>query len=70
MNITKKWKKALVVGCSHGVHADPAAIEAVLAFRESYEPHTVVHLGDFVDTTASGVELLALLTRGVQSTQI
>ena len=52
MNITRKWKRALVVGCSHGIHADPAALEAVVRFRQSFQPHTVVHLGDFVDTTA------------------
>ena len=49
---TKRWKRALIVGCSHGVHADPMALKAVLAFRDSFRPHTVVHLGDFVDTTA------------------
>jgi Calcineurin-like phosphoesterase len=52
MNITRKWKRALFLGCSHGVHADPTAIQAILKFRESYKPQTVVHLGDFCDTTA------------------
>lgn len=52
MNITKRWKRALFVGCSHGSHADPVAIDAVLRFRESYNPHAVIHLGDFTDMTA------------------
>ena len=57
MNITKKWKKIFAVGCSHGLHADPKALAAVLKFRESYKPDACVHLGDFCDTTAfrSGV---------------
>jgi hypothetical protein len=45
-------KRILVVGCSHGVHADPKALAAVLKFKREFRPHTVVHLGDFVDTTA------------------
>jgi predicted phosphodiesterase len=52
MNITRKWKRLIAVGCSHGVHIDPHAERAVLRFRQSYKPHTVVHLGDFCDTTA------------------
>jgi len=56
-NITRAWKRALFVGCSHGVHADPAALEAVLEFRKKWKPHHAVHLGDFMDTAAfrSGV---------------
>lgn len=52
MNITRKWKKVLALGCSHGLHADPVAIAAVLKFREQFNPDTCIHLGDFVDTTA------------------
>ena len=52
MNIVRKWKKIMAVGCSHGLHADPAALRAVLEFRQSYKPDTCVHLGDFCDTTA------------------
>ena len=52
MNITRKWKRILAVGCSHGLHADPKALAAVLKFRDSYKPAHVVHLGDFIDTTA------------------
>jgi hypothetical protein len=44
-------KRVLAVGCSHGVYADPKAISAVLKFRESFHPDTIVHLGDAVDLT-------------------
>ena len=52
MNITRKWKRIMAVGCSHGLHADLKAVAAVLKFRNSYKPDTCVHLGDFCDTTA------------------
>lgn len=51
-NITRKWHKFMAVGCSHGNHIDPVAAAAVVKFRESWKPTTVVHLGDFVDTAA------------------
>lgn len=50
--VTRKWKPLLAVGCSHGIHADRKAVAAVLRFRESFKPDTVIHLGDFCDTTA------------------
>lgn len=52
MNVTRKWKRLLAVGCSHGIHADRKAVSAVLAFRDAFKPSMVVHLGDFCDTTA------------------
>lgn len=52
MNVVRKWKRILGVGCSHGKYIDPAAREAVLKFRDQYKPHRVVHLGDFCDTAA------------------
>lgn len=52
MNINRRWKKILVVGCSHGRMADPKALKAALDFRKKFQPDTVVHLGDFVDMTA------------------
>lgn len=52
MNIGRKWKKFLVVGCSHGQMADPKALAAVLKFKESFKPHFTAHLGDAFDTTA------------------
>ena len=42
----------MAVGCSHGHWADPSALEAVLKFRDIYKPDTVIHLGDYTDTTA------------------
>jgi len=52
MNITSKWKRLLAVGCSHGQHIDPAAANAVLRFKETWKPHSTVHLGDALDLTA------------------
>lgn len=52
MNVVHKWKKVLAVGCSHALHANPHALDAVVKFRESWNPDTVFHLGDFVDTAA------------------
>lgn len=51
MNINKGWKRFMAVGCSHGMYADPKAIEGVLKFKERWRPHCTVHLGDFVDMT-------------------
>lgn len=49
MNIVSPWRRFMAVGCSHGIYADPLAVEAVLRFREQYRPHEVIHLGDFTD---------------------
>ena len=51
-SITRKWKRLMAVGCSHGIHADSRAVEAVIKFRDDYKPDTCVHLGDFCDTAA------------------
>jgi hypothetical protein len=59
MNITKKWKKWMAVGCSHGDHICPEARRAVLEFKDKWKPDTVLHLGDFID--------LAALRAGAQS---
>jgi predicted phosphodiesterase len=52
MNIVSPWRRFMAVGCSHGIYADPLAVEAVLRFREQYRPHEVIHLGDFTDMSA------------------
>ena len=45
-------KRVMALGCSHGVYADPVAVDAVLRFRDEFEPSVVVHLGDAIDVTA------------------
>lgn len=50
--IVQRWRRALFVGCSHGIHVDPAAVDAVLKMRDNWKPQLMVHLGDFMDTTA------------------
>jgi hypothetical protein len=52
VTLTKKWKKILAVGCSHGEYADPGALRAVLEFKQKFRPDRTVHLGDYVDVTA------------------
>lgn len=52
MNVVRKWKRAVFVGCSHGLHIDEQARRAVLKFIDDYKPADRVHLGDFTDTAA------------------
>ena len=52
MTTTKRWKKLLALGCSHGVYADPTAVASVLKFRDSFKPEITIHLGDAIDCTA------------------
>lgn len=49
MNITHRWKRIMAVGCSHGEYADLRAVASVLRFKDSFKPHTIVHLGDAFD---------------------
>jgi predicted phosphodiesterase len=50
--VVKKWRRFLVVSCSHGDLADPVALAAVLRFKKSWGPDTTLHLGDAFDTRA------------------
>lgn len=52
MKTQSGWKRILAVGCSHGIHADPIALAAVLKFRNEFKPDVCIHLGDAVDATA------------------
>lgn len=52
MNITKRWKRFLACGCSHGELADPKALAAVLRFKAEWKPEFTAHLGDAIDCTA------------------
>jgi hypothetical protein len=49
MKIITSWKRFMAVGCSHGMYADPRAIDAVVQFRQRWKPNEVIHLGDFTD---------------------
>lgn len=49
MNITRKWKRFLAVGCSHGHMADQALLRQVLTFKERFKPQLTIHLGDAID---------------------
>jgi len=42
----------MFVGCSHGIYADPTALDAVLQFKEEFRPDVAAHLGDAFDVTA------------------
>lgn len=50
--LTRKWKKLMAVGCSHGNLASATALEAVLRFKEQWKPDFTAHLGDAFDTAA------------------
>ena len=52
MNINRKWKRILAVGCSHGDLANGHALAAVLRFVEDWRPVHRIHLGDCYDTAA------------------
>ena len=52
MNITRRWKRLVAFGCTHGVNIDPVAKAAILKMIQGYKPHTIVNGGDFLDTTA------------------
>lgn len=51
-NIVKNWKRFMATGCSHGIYEDSSAVAAMLKWCADFKPHTKVHLGDFMDTTA------------------
>jgi hypothetical protein len=51
--INKQWKKWMAVSCSHGDHIDPEARDAVLRFKQRFNPNTTIHLGDFIDAAAA-----------------
>ena len=51
-NITRRWKKFLACGCSHGHLADPKATAAILKFQAAWKPDQTWHLGDAVDLAA------------------
>jgi predicted phosphodiesterase len=52
MTITRRWKRFLALGCSHGAYANPTALAAVLKFKAQYKPHFIAHLGDCFDMAA------------------
>lgn len=51
-NINHKWQKLLAVTCSHAKYVDQEAWNNVLQFKEDFKPHSIFHLGDFIDLSA------------------
>jgi len=49
MNITRKWKRFMAVGCTHGHLVDQSLLKQVYAFKERWKPHTCIALGDHID---------------------
>jgi len=49
MNVTRKWKRFIAVGCTHGHLADQTLLRQVLAFKERFKPQLTIHLGDAID---------------------
>ena len=52
MNTSKGYKRWMSVGCSHGDLADDDATRAVLKFKRIWNPHMVIHHGDYIDMAA------------------
>lgn len=52
MNIVRRWKRGMAVGCSHGNLADQSALKAALDFKKRWKPDTTLHLGDAFDMAA------------------
>lgn len=52
MNVVRKWRRWLAVGCTHAGHIDRKSWEQVLRFRDRWRPAETIHLGDFLDTAA------------------
>lgn len=51
-NITRRWKRILAFGCSHGKAIRPDARAAIVEMRRRWKPDTCIHLGDWADMTA------------------
>lgn len=51
MNLIRKWRRVMAVGCTHGELANKEIQKQVLAFKHRYQPEVVLDLGDVVDTT-------------------
>jgi hypothetical protein len=49
MNILTAKRRVMAVGCSHGSRANADALAAALLFRDAFDPHEVIHLGDAYD---------------------
>lgn len=48
----RSWKRGLVVSCSHSEMMLPDALPTLRKFARDWKPDHLVHLGDFLDTTA------------------
>jgi predicted phosphodiesterase len=46
------WKRGLVVSCSHAQMMLPDALPTLQRFAKDWKPDHLIHLGDFLDTTA------------------
>ena len=51
VNVVRKWKRIMAVGCSHSHLIDKQAKANVLKFSEQFKPEIRIHLGDWADTT-------------------
>lgn len=52
MNYIRNWQRFVACSCSHGEMIKPSARYELLTWCDQYKPHTTLHLGDFMDTTA------------------
>jgi len=51
-NITHRWKKLLGISCTHAKYCDEDAWSHLMAFKQWFQPESILHLGDFIDLSA------------------
>ena len=51
-NIRRSRKRFIAAGCSHGQFIDSGVADDLIKFKNDFNPHTTLHLGDFLDQTA------------------
>lgn len=52
MNPIRNWKRIMAIGCTHGEFIHHDAADAVLKFKDRFNPEIRGHLGDAYDTRA------------------
>ena len=50
-NITHKWSRFAMLGCTHAKYIDKSALDAFMSFKEAFKPDFTAHLGDAIDMT-------------------
>jgi len=59
VSVTRRAKRWFACGCSHGHLINTAIADDCIKAKKHWNPHTTLHLGDFLDETAFMVKALA-----------